>query len=287
MRLLLTGATGFVGSSFLSTYQESFEVETFSFRDDLNTLTIDNIDTVVHLSALVHQMEGAPQEAYHEVNVLKTLALAKKAKEAGVRQFIFMSSVKVYGEESDTAYTESTPCHPKDPYGQSKLDAENGLLALQSDTFQISIVRTPVVYGEGVKANILKLIELTDRYAYLPFGNINNRRSLIYIGNLTHLLSELIIQKRAGIFLASDDQPVSTTRLIMAMAEALGKNERLFSCKILKHLLRTFKPALYQRLYKDLFIDNTETRTQLQLVNPYTTQEGIKKMITWYKARQK
>jgi nucleoside-diphosphate-sugar epimerase len=110
---------------------------------------------------------------------------------------------------------------------------------------------------------------------------------MVYIGNLTHLLSEIIRQEQAGIFLASDDQPLSTTLLIRSIAEALNKKERLCSCKILKYVLRIFKPALYQRLYKDLFIDNTETRAHLQLVNPYTTQEGIKKMIIWYRARQK
>ena len=287
MRLLLTGATGFIGSSFYSSYHNKFEVEAFSFQKDLDTLAIHHIDTIVHLSALVHQMDGASEEAYNEVNVIKTLALAKKAKEAGVKQFIFMSSVKVYGEESDTPYSEITPCHPKDPYGESKLEAENGLFALQDDTFKISIIRTPVVYGEGVKANILKLIGLTDKYTYLPFGGITNRRSMVYVGNLTHLISEVIIQRKVGIFVASDNQPISTTELIILIAKALGKKEVLFSSFLLKQLLKFLKPALYQRLYKNLFIDNTSTQTKLHLKNPYTAQEGVEKMITWYKAQKK
>ncbi len=286
MKLLLTGATGFIGSSFYSNYHNQFEIETFSFQKDLHTLSIHNIDTLVHLSALVHQMNGASNEAYNEVNVIKTVALAQKAKEAGVKLFVFMSSVKVYGEESDTPYSETTPCHPKDPYGESKLEAENGLLALQDDTFKISIIRTPVVYGEGVKANILKLIGLTDKYSYLPFGGIANRRSMIYVGNLTHLISEVVIQKKASIFLASDDQPISTTELIILIAKALGKKEVLLSSYLLKQTLKFIKPALYQRLYKNLFVDNTYTQTQLHLKNPYTAQEGVEKMITWYKAQK-
>ena len=287
MRLLLTGATGFIGSSFYSTYQDKFEIEAFSFQKDLSTFSLNNINTVVHLSALVHQMDGASKEAYHQVNVTKTIALAEKAKEAGVEQFIFMSSVKVYGEESDTPYSEMTPCHPKDPYGESKLEAENGLLALQGNTFKISIIRTPVVYGEGVKANILKLIGLTEKYTYLPFGGIENRRSMIYVKNLTHLISELITQKKEGIFIASDDQPISTTTLILSIAKALGKKEVLFSSYLLKKTLQLLKPAPYQRLYKNLFVDNSYTQTQLHLKNPYSGQEGIENMITWYKAQKR
>lgn len=287
MRLLLTGATGFIGSSFYSNYRDRFEIETFSFQQDLNTLSIRKIDTLVHLSALVHRMEGASEEAYNEVNVVKTVALAKKAKEAGVKQFILMSTVKVYGEESDTPYSETTPCHPKEPYGKSKLEAENALLSLESETFKVVIIRTPIVYGEGVKANIFKLISLTDQHTYLPFGGIANQRSMVYVENLTHLISEIIIQKKAGLFLASDDHTVSTTHLIRSIAKALNKKMFLFPCHLLKWTLKFLKPALYQRLYENLFVDNTYTQTQLHLKNPYTAQEGIEKMIRWYKVQKR
>ncbi len=287
MRLLLTGATGFIGSSFYASYHDSFTIETFSFQKELSSLSIHNIDTLVHLSALVHQMDGALESAYKEVNVTKTIDLAQKVKAAGVKHFVFMSSVKVYGEESTIPYSETTPCHPKDPYGESKLDAEKALQALEDETFIVSIIRTPVVYGPRVKANILKLVQLTDRSMALPFGDINNRRSMVYVENLTHLLSEVIVQQKAGIFLASDDTPISTTELIHSIVNALHKKVFLFSFPLLKLILKQFKPSLHQRLYEDLFIDNTYTREQLHLENPYSTQEGIAKMIIWYKDQQK
>ena len=288
VKILLNGSHGFIGKHYCNTYAKSQDIETFSLlHSSLDQLSLKNYDSVIHLAALVHQMEGAPAEDYKRVNVDYPINLAKKAKDEGVKQFIFMSSVKVYGEESDTSYSEMTPCHPKDPYGESKLEAENGLLPLQDDSFKISIIRTPVVYGEGVKANILKLIGLTDRFTYLPFGGISNRRSMVYVGNLTHLISEIIIQKKAGIFLASDDQSISTTHLIFSIAKALNKKSFLFSSHLLKWGLKVFKPALYQRLYKNLFVDNSYTRTQLHLKNPYSAQEGIENMITRYKAQKK
>ena len=166
-------------------------------------------------------------------------------------------------------------------------EAENALLSLEDEAFKVTIVRTPVVYGEGVKANILKLIGLTDKYSHLPFGGIANRRSMVYVENLTHLISEIILQKKEGIFLASDDHAVSTTDLIRSIAKALNKKIFLFPCPILNKTLKFLKPALYQRLYENLFVDNTYTQTQLHLKNPYTAQEGIEKMITWYKAQKK
>jgi UDP-glucose 4-epimerase len=286
MRILLTGASGFIGSAFYSRYRKILDIETASFHNEIDQIGISRIDVVVHLAALVHQMNGADEKAYYEINVAKTLSLANKAKASGVRQFIFMSSVKVYGEESDAPYNEESPCFPKEPYGESKLLAEKALLALADDTFKIAVVRTPVVYGEGVKANILKLVELTDRYRILPFGGIDNRRSMVYVGNLTHLLFEIVRQEKEGLFLAGDDEPLSTSSLITQIAEALEKKCRLFSFMPLKILLKVLKPQLYQRLYGDLYLDNAQTKAVLNLTNPYSTQQGIERMVAWYKGQK-
>ena len=286
MRVLLTGASGFIGSSFYSQYRKLLEIETASFHNEADQIDTSRIDVVVHLAALVHQMNGADERAYYEINVAKTLALAKKAKASGVRQFLFMSSVKVYGEESETPYSEQSPCHPKDPYGKSKLEAEKALLALEDESFKVAIIRTPVVYGEGVKANILRLIELTDRHRALPFGGIYNRRSMVYVGNLTHLISEVIRQEKQGIFLAGDDTPLSTSELITQIAAALGKTCILFPLFPLKTMLKHLKPQLFQRLYGDLYVDNAQTKAALELTNPYSTEEGITRMVAWYKGQK-
>ena len=143
--LLITGSSGFIGKYFINKYQDKYNIKTFSFRKDiLNNLELNDTDIVFHLSALVHQMGGATKEEYEKVNVTQTLSLARKAKASGVKQFVFMSTVKVYGEETSSTYTENTICKPEDEYGKSKLKAEQELLEQQDENFKVSIVRTPI-----------------------------------------------------------------------------------------------------------------------------------------------
>jgi len=280
MNILLTGSNGFVGSYFKNNYSNEYRIETFSFlNDDLADLDLTQTDTIVHLAALVHQMGGATKEEYKNVNVIQTLALAKKAKQSGVKHFIFMSTVKVYGEEADTVYREDTLCNPQDEYGKSKLEAENALRKLEDDIFRVSIIRTPIVYGEGVKANILNLINLIKKVSVLPFANIQNRRSMVYIGNLSAIIDRIIKTGKSGIFLASDDRAVSTTELVQLIAAVLNKKVFLLSVPFFPLLLKKLKPSFYNRLYKSLEVDNTFTKKKLGFSNMYSVEEGIKLMI--------
>lgn len=279
-KLLITGSSGFIGSYFLQKYKANYDIATFSFlQDEFDSLSCDGVDAVLHLSALVHQMGGASEAEYERVNVAQTLRLATKAKESGVGHFVFMSSVKVYGEESDDVYTEQTPLHPEDAYGRSKRDAEEALLKLEDENFRVSIVRTPIVYGYGVKANIASLINLVKRVRVLPFGGINNKRSMVYVGNLCHLVHEVITQKATGVFLASDDEPLSTTRLIELIADSLGKKVYLVKAPFFESALKLLKPSFHKRLYGSLEIDNSITKARLNLKNPYSIEEGISLMI--------
>lgn len=285
-KLLITGSSGFVGSYFVENYNDKYEIKTFSFRsDDLATLNCSDIDVVFHLSALVHQMGGASAKEYERVNVTQTLELARKAKESGVRHFIFMSTVKVYGEETDSVYTESTSCYPEDEYGKSKLKAEQELLGLSdegigdSDGFKVSIIRTPIVYGYGVKANIKNLVNLVNKVPLLPFGKIENKRSMVYIGNLCHIVNEIITQQKSGVFLCADDEPLSTSRLIELIAKNLDKKIYLVKIPFFESLLKIVKPSFHKRLYGSLEVDNSITKERLNLKNPYSVEEGIRLMI--------
>ena len=279
-KVFLTGARGFVGGYFLKKYNHCYSIQTFSFlKDDFSMIHLKDMDVVVHLSALVHQMGGASAEAYEDINVIQTLALAYKAKESGVKHFIFMSTVKVYGEESAEVYTETSSCNPQDEYGKSKLKAEMELQKLEDDNFKVSIVRTPIVYGYGVKANLKNLMALVDKVPVLPFGGIKNKRSLTYVGNLCALINCIIQKPQHGIFLASDDKALSTTQLIEAIAHIKKRGCWLFALPFFPYLLKWLKPSFYKRLFEILEVDNSETKRLLAYENPYTVEEGIGFMV--------
>ncbi|MCT7581799.1 NAD-dependent epimerase/dehydratase family protein [Aliarcobacter butzleri] len=280
MKLLITGSNGFIGNYFINNYKSKYNIKTFSFlKDDINTLDCNTIDIVFHLSALVHQMGGASANEYEKINVIQTIELAKKAKESGIKHFVFMSTVKVYGEETNSKYTENTVCNPEDDYGKSKLKAEQELQKLEDENFKISIIRTPIVYGYRVKANIKNLINLVNKVPVLPFGKIKNKRSMVYIGNLCHLVDEIIIQKKSGIFLACDDEPLSTSKLIDLIAKNLAKKTYLIKIPFFESLLKILKPSFHKRLYGSLEIDNTITKERLNLKNSYRVEDGIRLMI--------
>jgi len=279
-KLLITGSSGFVGSYFINKYKDKYEIKTFSFlKDDINILDCNDVDVVFHLSALVHQMGGASKEEYERVNVTQTLQLATKARKSGVKHFVFMSTVKVYGEETESKYTENSTCNPEDEYGKSKLKAELELQKLEDENFKVSIVRTPIVYGYGVKANIKSLVNLVNKIPILPFGSIENKRSMVYIGNLCHLVDEVIEQQKSGIFLASDDEPLSTSKLIELIAKNLDKKIYLVKIAFFETLLKLLKPSFHKRLYGSLEVDNSITKEKLGLENPYSVEDGIRLMI--------
>lgn len=279
-KLLITGSNGFIGTYFINKYQHKYNIQKFSFfNDDFKKVNLTDVSVIVYLSALVHQMGGASAQEYEKVNVTQTLKLAKRAKESGVKHFIFMSTVKVYGEETAQVYSENTICNPEDEYGKSKLKAEQELLKLEDENFKISIVRTPIVYGYGVKANIKNLVNLTNKIPILPFGAIDNKRSMVYIGNLCYLVDEVIKQKQNGIFLASDNEPSSTTKLIELIAKNFNKKVYLVKIPFFETLLKLLKPSFHKRLYGSLEVDNSITKQKLNLINPYSVEEGIKLMI--------
>lgn len=173
--LMITGASGFIGTNFINEYKDKYNiiaVDLLSKKPE--ELNFENVDCILHLAALVHQMKGAPREKYFEVNTELTRRMAEVAKKNGVGHFVFFSTVKVYGYDGDInnhefVLNEDSPCNPTEPYGESKLEAEKILKELETGDFTISIIRPPMVYGKGVKGNMESLIKLIKKFPVLPY----------------------------------------------------------------------------------------------------------------------
>lgn len=314
-RILVTGATGFVGRSLCSSLVEKgFQVRA-SVRSlpagseslpsqvelclvkDIHASTdwkeaLNQVDVVIHLAARVHimrQQSAAEVARYQYLNVEGTLNLARQAAARGVRRFVFLSSIKVNGEAT---YGKPFDAHsipdPQDPYAISKHEAEKALLTLMSETgMEITILRPPLVYGPGVKANFLGLMKVVDRGIPLPIESINNRRSLIYVKNLADALIACAIHRKAAkqIYLVSDGDDVSTPRLISMLAEALNRPNRVFPFPV--SLLRLFakwvgKSAMIDRLTQSLVIDSSKIRNELDWKPPYNMAQGLVATAEWY-----
>jgi len=279
MNIIVTGSNGYIGSNFIDACKDKHVFSKFSLqKNSLKHLHIDNIDTILHCAALVHQKNKVYDEQYYEINTKYPVELAKKAKECGVKQFVFISSIAVHSSTLEYI-NESSECFPDTPYGKSKLDAERELQAIEDENFIISIVRFPMVYGRNAPGNIKHLIEIIQKIPLLPFGDIDNKRSFIYIDNLLGMLQKIIMIKKGGVFLASDDKAISTTYLIKSISQGLYRKNYLIKPLFFDNLLKIIKPSLYMKLYDNLVVDNAKTKEKLNYTNPYTTEEGIQKML--------
>ncbi len=279
MKVIVTGTNGFISQYFKE--HSNLNIEQINVRGEHWQKTTFNAPIIVHLAALVHCMKTPPlKEEYIKINTHKTIELAKKAKKEGVQHFIFMSTAKIYGESSDTyAWDEESQPNPEDDYSFSKYEAEKALKKMEDDYFKIAIIRTPVVYGPGVKGNIQKLMKLINKTYVLPFKNIQNNRSMVFIGNLTALIERIIEKKASGIFIARDKEDISTSKLIMTLKKHI--NPRLINFELPAFAQRIFKsllPGTYNRLYGDFVLNASQTNKYLNFIPPYSFDEGIRIM---------
>lgn len=319
MRIVVTGANGFVGGGLISPLLERGHVvsavtrkaavsnldsrvskqiiDNLSAQQDWRSI-LANQQVVIHAAARVHVMnEGAsdPLSEFRKVNVEGTLNLARQSAAAGVKRFIFISSIKVNGEQTfpGSPYTARTEATPTDPYGISKMEAEQGLLAIASSTgMEVVIIRPVLVYGPGVRANFRKLMVLIYKGVPLPFGAINNRRSFVSLENLVDLIM-LCLEHPAAVnrvFLISDGEDLSTIALIQKIGSAMNKKTFLLPIpvwflKLCACLLG--KRSQLRRLCGSLEVDIDETRRLLGWAPPFKVDFSITKTVQDFKNKRK
>ena len=284
-KVAVTGITGFVGKRFAAYNHKTFDIIPLSLRETvIEQIDLRGITTVVHLAGKAHQMQPIDDQVYYDVNYGLTRLLAEKAKLQGVRQFVYISSTKVYGDNVKETLNEQSPCLPTDAYGASKLKAEQYLQTAATGSFKIAIIRPPLVYGPEVKGNMIRLLQLAGKNYILPFGKSRNARSMVFADNLVELINTIIVQEAEGVFIAGDREPVATDALILLIRKYLGNRKGLVSMPApLRILLRKLKPGLYTRLFGSFVVENANTNRKLGFVPPYTTEYGVEQMVNWYK----
>ena len=306
LTILITGANGFVGKKLCAELlQHEYAIRSAvrlpsNLDNDFEEIvvgsieagtdwasTLKNIDVVIHLAARVHVMNDHAPDAmaeFRKVNVEGTLALAEQAVKAGVKRFIYVSSIKVNGEltQVDKPFTEQDAANPQNAYAISKYEAELGLLQIaQQAGMEVVIIRPPLVYGPGVKANFASLLRAVNRRVPLPLGAISNKRSFVYVGNLVSLIECCIDHPKAKnqVFLVSDGHDLSTTQLLQQCAIALNVQSRLLAIpqKIIESFAAFFgKQSVVQRLSGNLQVDISKADALLGWKPPVSVADGLK-----------
>ena len=308
---LVTGGSGFVGSALCSKLLRKdwrvrvalrpsaripHSVESVEISDIDSTTTLKsalhNVEVVIHCAARVHVMHDNAQDPlteFRRVNTSATESLARAAACCGAKRLIFLSSIKVNGESAspNSPFDQTSAPKPQDSYAISKWEAEQALARVATETgLEVVILRCPLVYGPGVKGNFLRLLHAVDRGIPLPLALARNRRSLIYLDNLTDAIATCLTHPAAAgkTYLVSDDEDVSTAELISRIAQALGKPSRLWPCPLgLMELAgrMTGKSDEIARLLGSLCIDSSKIRSELDWRPPYTLEQGLAETAQW------
>ncbi|WP_336028239.1 NAD-dependent epimerase/dehydratase family protein [Acinetobacter pittii] len=307
MKILITGSTGFLGK-FLCQYlsnkdysviahtrtpqvfsQSNIENINFDLNQNLEELDLDGIQVVIHCAGRAHVMNetaASPLDAYRQINVEGTLNLAKKAVQSGVRRFIYLSSIKVNGEEAtqQKPFTAEDSINTDDPYGLSKYEAEQALKQLAQETgLEVVIIRPVLIYGPNVKANFKSMISLASKKIPLPVGCLNNKRSMVSVYNLADLIEVCLSHPNAPgqTFLASDQDDISVKQLFEKLASL--QNNKLIKLPIPKSLIFLLASlvghsAMASRLCSELVVDTSKNTQVLGWKAPYSTEQSLAKM---------
>lgn len=307
MKVLATGANGFVGSVVMDALRSRGDMEPVGLVrrrpegaagdlqacGDLEAVSdwrpfLEGVDAVVHCAARAHVLRDEvedPLAVFRRVNVDATLRLARHAAEAGVRRFVFVSSIGVLGRSQERPFRFSDPAHPEEPYAISKWEAEQGLWALARETgMEVVVVRPPLVYGPGAPGNFGQLLKWVAKGVPLPLGAVDNRRSLVALDNLVDLLLRCVEHPAAAgeTFLAADGEDVSTTELLRRVARAMDRRARLVPMPpgVLRAGARLVgKGEMARRLLDSLQVDIAHTRERLGWEPPVSLDEGLRRAV--------
>jgi nucleoside-diphosphate-sugar epimerase len=281
-KVAITGSTGFIGSRFVDLCNQEFQLSPISVVNKMPTVNeLFEIETMLHLGGLAHQLKNIPSQIFQNANFINTKLLADICKSSGVKHFIFISSIKVFGNTQTEFLNELSPCDPgKDYYGRSKLDAEKYLLSIQSSEFRVTIIRPPLVYGPGVKGNLEKLLFLCNSNQWLPFRGINNCRTIIFLDSLVELLKFVINNESAGLILAGDSECISTENLVKKIRKHMGKPYRLFKIPSFAiFLLKIIHPNFYNRLFGSLVMDVNNSYKRIGFKSKIDVEKGFEDMV--------
>lgn len=257
-KILITGANSYIGTSFEKyineNFGEDFQVDTIDMIDgSWREKSFAGYDVVYHVAGIAHQKETKENvHLYYEINRDLAIEVANKTKAEGVKQFIFLSSMSVYGIDTGIITKETKP-NPKTNYGKSKLQAEERIVSLRDETFKVCVLRPPMVYGEGCKGNYNTIIKLVKRFPFFP--RVNNKRSMININNLVSFVKKAVDEELDGLYFPQDDKYANTTELARKIAKGLNKKVYMsyllgFAVACLKPFSRTVKKAFGSLIYK-------------------------------------
>lgn len=288
--ITIIGSDSFIASNFILTNQERFSIKLFSriesgkigeiIKPDLfeiSQLDFNNCDYVLNFAAIVHQPGLKDNSLYEKINTKLPIHLANEAKKAGVKHFIQMSTIAIYGNTSNINI--NTPENPVNIYGQTKLIADKNLLALQDETFKVSIIRPPMVYGGGnAPGNMMKLIKFAQKGLPLPFKGVKNSRDFIHVQNLVQALNIVIDNSIKGIVIPTDKKPVSTEKILIFVKKYSRTRVRLIKVPMfIILLLKKIKPELYNKVFGSL---NVSCNLADNIYKPSLfIEDGIKEMI--------